>query len=253
MLEEKLEIENVMLETADVQFEVTSGYNHKWKARIPEVTAAAAGSILVYEYDGDLEEDKLLEFEEKGVGERKNEGFGRIIISPELSFSKCKNYQEKPRKKLDDYHLVGESKKTLQTLVACIAKNRIDREINMLAVNTKMQLKSKLTKAQTGRLLDVIRKAKFQDEQDAKQTIATFKQGLKSKSKEQYELSKIFKKHSLYELLDLLVDDKCSISDITGSGLSYRKFCIGNVMSKEESSYNFKIKLSYVEKLLHSQ
>jgi len=56
------------------------GFNRKWGLPLPQALAIAAGSVFVYE-KGQIDEGALQKLVENGVGERRNEGFGRIALN----------------------------------------------------------------------------------------------------------------------------------------------------------------------------
>ena len=70
-----LEIEKCATSVVDVR-----GYNRKWGVRIPSVTMYEKGSVFKLKFDGVISEEKLKEVMDRGIGVRRNEGFGRIIF-----------------------------------------------------------------------------------------------------------------------------------------------------------------------------
>lgn len=56
------------------------GFNRKWGLPLPQVPALAAGSVLVFE-SGTLTPAQISQLERMGIGERRNEGFGRVAIN----------------------------------------------------------------------------------------------------------------------------------------------------------------------------
>jgi CRISPR-associated protein Csx10 len=56
------------------------GFNRKWGLPLPQIQAIASGSVFVFQKD-DITEEEVKQLEEQGIGERRNEGFGRIAIN----------------------------------------------------------------------------------------------------------------------------------------------------------------------------
>ncbi len=56
------------------------GYNQVWGGAIPAVTMYEAGTAFHLSFEGSISADKLRKVMEKGIGERKNEGFGQVRI-----------------------------------------------------------------------------------------------------------------------------------------------------------------------------
>ena len=56
------------------------GFNRKWGLPLPQVPALAAGTVLVFE-DETLTTAQIEQLELEGIGERRNEGFGRVAVN----------------------------------------------------------------------------------------------------------------------------------------------------------------------------
>lgn len=56
------------------------GFNRKWGLPLPQVPALAAGSVFVFE-GIDITSEQIQQIESRGIGERRNEGFGRVAIN----------------------------------------------------------------------------------------------------------------------------------------------------------------------------
>lgn len=63
---------------------VSGGFNHMWRAGSVQRNYVKAGSVFVYTYRGELEDDAVLRLEEQGIGMRRQDGFGRVLINPDL-------------------------------------------------------------------------------------------------------------------------------------------------------------------------
>ena len=70
-----LEIEKCATSVVDVR-----GYNRKWGVRIPSITMYEKGSVFKLKFDGVISEEKLKAVMDRGIGVRRNEGFGRVIF-----------------------------------------------------------------------------------------------------------------------------------------------------------------------------
>lgn len=62
-----------------VQISIKGGFNRKWNLPLPQIQVIVAGSVFVYENTDGLR-DTLNEFEMLGIGEKREDGFGRIAI-----------------------------------------------------------------------------------------------------------------------------------------------------------------------------
>jgi len=61
-------------------FELVGGFNRKWRLEIPQAAACAGGSVLVLLAKERVPLDALLAVEHDGLGERRVEGFGRLVF-----------------------------------------------------------------------------------------------------------------------------------------------------------------------------
>jgi len=56
------------------------GFNRKWGLPLPQVPALAAGTVIVFEGVG-INESQIKQLEAYGIGERREDGFGRIAVN----------------------------------------------------------------------------------------------------------------------------------------------------------------------------
>ncbi len=61
-------------------FETIGGFNQKWRMEVPQAQAVAAGSVLVLKAAEDIPAAVLRAIEHEGLGERRAEGFGRVLF-----------------------------------------------------------------------------------------------------------------------------------------------------------------------------
>lgn len=65
---------------AVVEVEVVGGFNRNWGLELPQFPAASAGSVLLLKATDHIEGWRAMENE--GLGERRIEGFGRLVLLP---------------------------------------------------------------------------------------------------------------------------------------------------------------------------
>lgn len=61
-------------------FEHIGGFNRKWRLEVPQVLAISAGSVFLLEANQELSVADLRRVENEGLGERKEEGYGRVLF-----------------------------------------------------------------------------------------------------------------------------------------------------------------------------
>jgi CRISPR-associated protein Csx10 len=68
------------------------GFNRKWGLPLPQVPALSAGTVVMFE-DAELTNDQVQQLQWQGIGDRRNEGFGRIVVN---WHRKAEFYAKKP-------------------------------------------------------------------------------------------------------------------------------------------------------------
>lgn len=76
-LEKELEFQDTRIYANSI---VVGGFNRKWGLPLPQTPALEAGSVFVFK-KCDVDLQRLQELEKQGIGERRNEGFGRVVIN----------------------------------------------------------------------------------------------------------------------------------------------------------------------------
>lgn len=71
---------SVRIERRYWSLESVGGFNQKWRLALPQTHAVAAGAVLVLEATRPLSLDALRQIEHEGLGERRAEGFGRLLF-----------------------------------------------------------------------------------------------------------------------------------------------------------------------------
>ena len=79
-LQETLDVSSLRIERCATSGRNVRGYNSAWKTRIPSVQMYQKGSVFLLKYDGVITKAKAEEVMDKGIGIRRNEGFGRVIF-----------------------------------------------------------------------------------------------------------------------------------------------------------------------------
>lgn len=74
-----------ILETTNIfrSSEIVGGFNRHWGLPLPQVWAIAPGSVFCYRADPPISAKQLTQLASAGLGERRNEGFGRVLVEYE--------------------------------------------------------------------------------------------------------------------------------------------------------------------------
>lgn len=264
-LEKHLGISHVKLIKAYSSTMRTASFNHTWKAGNVQQTAIKAGSYFLYSYEGNMD-DSYKVLEEKGIGQRKTEGFGRVLFNVDFSQTKRLPLQLKAHT-FGKIEVSKEDRKFLSNLQQSINNKRMEDLIDEAAYRCYKNSKDPLSNTQLARLYNLLdsiligissadeaeRDLKFNE---GKLRINSFKEGLKTKSKDAYRIKKLQMDNGTIkryiEMLEELFDDNVSYNlyDTKFKEL-YTQLKITNEGKKNyEKSY---IKLLFLHKVLYNQ
>ena len=160
-----IDFNSLKKETA-IATKIISGYNSKWNMKKPQFPVISAGSVIVFNMKND---DKQID-EIQYIGEKQNEGFGKIRLVLNAETDNVKS--DKPNTKTDDV----DDESVISRL---IDKNKkLDEMVELGIENAK---KIKLDPSQIGRITLMLKDAdksgsdKFSDFQERIKSIKTVK------------------------------------------------------------------------------
>ena len=142
-----------------ISSKVVGGFNRKWALPLPQAIAIAAGSVFTYETAGQLRLEAVDELEQKGIGERRNEGFGRLLINWHLGpLYQTKRVEAKEVEFLETGQLEAlsnDEQAMAERIAERLLRRRLDEELRKRVNYTK--IKSPPGKSQLSRLRVVLR------------------------------------------------------------------------------------------------
>ncbi|ESA32290.1 ramp superfamily protein [Leptolyngbya sp. Heron Island J] len=162
------------------------GFNRKWGLPLPQVQAVAAGSVFIFP-DLDITPEQARQLEWQGIGERRNEGFGRVAVNwlPEMSEFRVEKptqtLREKPLEKLSS---------TSETLAQKMASRLLRQKLDLALEKklTEWPLSGEITNSQLSRLMLVANQALVEKQPDL---INQFFANLRSNAKTKFESPKL--------------------------------------------------------------
>lgn len=120
-------------ERAFLSERVGGGFNRKWGMPLPQTAAITMGSVFVYQVNAALDRQRINTLLERGIGERRAEGFGRLAI----------DWQSEEELTLDELQptptvaraepLTGAAQATAQLMAARLLRQQLDRKVAELA------------------------------------------------------------------------------------------------------------------------
>jgi CRISPR-associated protein Csx10 len=159
LLEELLEVK-LQPQSSFISSLVVGGFNRKWGLPLPQVPALAAGSVFVFNYEGELNVDRIRTLENQGIGERRVDGFGRVAVNWLEEYSKFtaslpKSETERTAPKLDP-------NTEDSSIAAKMAKRLLEQKLDSRLLDKVDRVKlrpNKLSNSQLSRLIIVARQA----------------------------------------------------------------------------------------------
>lgn len=156
-----------------------TGYNSVWRSSLPQLAGIKAGTIHKYVFKEEVQplREKILSLQEKGVGLRRQDGYGRILILPEGFTQKSWQQYGKPEGRMErlseeggvQARLEGEDRvkdKNVEDQALLILEGlyqqRVSREIDRHVVETAASLQNvSITHSQLGKLLGIFQGAEY--------------------------------------------------------------------------------------------
>lgn len=142
-----------------VNTNLSGGYVSLWKAYQPVISSVQAGSIYHYTIEeGSIDVNRIYELIDKGVGSRRNEGFGRLIILPDWPYKKLlESKDEEQQKSSIEIRSFEEDPEQLNLLVKSLFQLKVIEEIREQVQEWKQNLKGhqSVNSSQWGKLLQI--------------------------------------------------------------------------------------------------
>ena len=262
-LETALGIADVSLIKSFAATGVSGGFNHTWRAGNVQRNFVKAGSVFVYTYSGTLNRDKVSDFEEAGVGMRRQDGFGRILVNPDLT--REKRVVSDKRSAYEDVVLSAEDREVLSLISREVNERRYQKAIENAALqcaDKNSGLVKQFSLTQTARLWQFMselavfgvsdkvikdRAGEFYDKINARKTVTGETAARTSGTASSYSTSKIVlpggDRITVNELLEDLKTDAKEWGTIVAPLLEFRNLKWSESTSKKDSSLKTKVRL----------
>ncbi|MBD2295127.1 hypothetical protein H6G06_16975 [Anabaena sphaerica FACHB-251] len=155
---------------------IVGGFNRKWGLPLPQTPALAAGSVFVFE-NIDISSDKFHEFldnakkiEKQGIGERRVDGFGRVIfnwLNEETEEYKAKLFNpefQTTQQAQNKEPLKSESSKIAVGIANRIVRKKLDDLIIQQVSKISLTNPEEISNSQLSRLMLVARQVLYEVE-----------------------------------------------------------------------------------------
>ncbi|TCS78934.1 RAMP superfamily CRISPR-associated protein [Tepidibacillus fermentans] len=254
-LKDHLELESVQLQQSSIQTRVSSGYNNHWGTRLPQNIAIKAGSIFKYKYQGELKKKRMEQLMDHGIGDRREEGFGRIVILDSLLGSEIELIHEKNHITFDSSLVTQQDQHQLKMILTDIYQQIVEKErpLKVLELNEKTKWDPlKRSSSQIGKLLELsINLQSVQPEEGKKQFLEYFNHLEKkaNSTKAFFKLKDV--KVNENNIVDYLREFIHHLDDIELFKRNYlitrKQIKLGNIEPELSKKYVYKSNLKFLE------
>lgn len=111
LIRNSLGLEDVCYEDSMIETKDITAFNNKWGCNLPQVMGIKAGSIYKYGFKGSINQERLADFINNGLGERKSDGFGRFVILDSITNSVLKKENHHQKLEIDLKTLLSDMSK----------------------------------------------------------------------------------------------------------------------------------------------
>ncbi len=186
-LENRLGVQDLEIETCSTSVITVHGYNRKLGGLTPTVPMYEKGSVFKLKYNGTLTAEKMLEIMDRGLGVRKNEGFGRVLF-----INDYEKLDRKLKKEFDDElpkegAATEEDKAVLKNIAQSYYMSLFNKKLSEYLINNPLN-KDDISRSQLGTLNSIVSQYRY-DFDEAKMAIEKYYSHASDKEKNR----KIFK------------------------------------------------------------
>lgn len=161
------------------------GFNRKWGLPLPQVCAIAAGSVFVFD-KLNLTTKQIQNLERFGIGERRNEGFGRVTVNWLPNVRKFFVGESKTQPSDKTFPLADLSVQLAREMATRLLRQQLTQKLEQ-EVN-KWNLNGKISNSQLSRLVMVANQAL---QESNSELVSEFLNNLRSTAKTQFESARI--------------------------------------------------------------
>ena len=164
-----------------------------WQRDQKEVTGIRAGTIQKYTFESsgsDLKE-KIFDFQEKGIGIRRQDGYGRVLVLPgAMEQKKWARYRTGKEESFSDEEtgreISEETKDQAKRILRGMYRRKTSRELDRLVVETERKTVCCLSHSQIGNLTALFQYAEYSDSRCMRKKVKEYFQSFKDRKNNPY-------------------------------------------------------------------
>jgi CRISPR-associated protein Csx10 len=228
--------------------EIVGGFNRTWGLPLPQATAIAAGSVFYIEAVTEIPAETLRRLEETGIGERRAEGFGCVLV--DFTFPEQMEYGE-VRLELagPDGGALPENDPTVRLMLTRLLRRDLDEQVIEAARNiTGNYQKNKVPSSQISRwrviLRDTLSKQKDEDSIERMKKFCRDNQGKPGWEKMTKARVKIGDEQPrLTAWIETVLDHPEALAEAFGKGYLSKKSLGSNSIQTDEFNLEYRLRL----------
>lgn len=260
-LEDKLNIKDVKLNKSIIETVAISGYNNKWMCRTPKIHGIKQGSVFEYTFKGKLDNEKTMKLMDEGIGDRTEEGYGRILILNHIDGYYLENYREEKNNITIPKELDNECEKQLKNILNNIYKNKIEKDINTRILNLNSKLKKEenyLSSTQWGKIMENAKNCSLISCKKGKEKFKKYLEHIKNEKGTNKEVYTKYTKTkindiSLYDFLMNFINNSDNVKEFKNKCYSINRIKICGIEAKLTEEYVYKNNMIFLEQFANFQ
>lgn len=258
---EQLNLKQVKLRDSSIEVKSITNFNNKWNCFTPNIKAIKSGSVFKYSINGDLDLNLALKFMDKGIGERKLDGFGRFIIVEQLN-DKILIRQEykdnKDNKENTDLlpDLNTEEENQIKDIIDKIYKNRLEKDISRKVIYLDERIKNSnhMNKNQWGNFKALFTSLMYENPEDGKEKYDKYIRHIFEKRSKSYkQMIKLrYENERFIDFLNQFVKNSTDIKK-TNENSPVEDIKIANLRSNIDKDHLYKYNMKIMAELCKYQ
>ncbi|HPU63167.1 MAG TPA: CRISPR-associated protein [Mobilitalea sp.] len=186
VLKERLDIKgDCRFVDSFINLDKAATYNNMYHTNTVCYTCVTKGSILRYRVNEKIDSEKIREFVSKGVGLRKEDGYGQIAVLGKIADRLVISGYEKEAKidLTDNVILSGEDKRLIYSILRKIFYNRTLLKTEKLVINllNKQNKPDEGVQSQIGKIYNLFQNSVYKSEDDFKSELREYLNHMESK------------------------------------------------------------------------
>ncbi|MCY6485465.1 hypothetical protein OW763_14115 [Clostridium aestuarii] len=256
-LKNQLGLEKVEYLDSCIETKITSGFNNKWNCSIPQVVSIKAGSVFKYKIYGDIDEEKLQRFIDIGIGERKSEGYGRVVILNALDDTVLNKTKEREVEiEISDLieNLNENDVKQLSNIFTSIYEYKVESKINKVVLDIYNNLKNpnKLNNNQWGNLYELLSSVENMSIDRGKNKVRDYINHIKEKNGNSLNQLKNVKhgqdRTNFIDYLEEYINQSDDVKEFT-SKIDVNEIQISSIKSKLDREFVYRTNIKIIREL----